>query len=576
MRRTLVFLGAVLMLTETGMAATSASVSQYGITWTFDKAYTVGQFANGDWWVVGPVVITGITPAFDGTRHGWEVNPSSRTNQGFDSRTAGGFNASLVPGLPYTAAPGKSIVKALSLTNLGDDGWDTRLCLKTAAVLTVLAAVPPDNGATVFRPPYFGTNKPLYSTLGLHTELLPSLAPVANTPGLATMTAKFQRVQIDHQTDWSGGYLHPVENMETYGAAMASTSADAALRLMLNDPLSAKKPLLINYIQLGIDLYAMQKGGVFWLASGGTSVGRKLPIAFAAVLLDNQAMKDAVYNAAPAANKTFDEDWSIRAGQGGRGLFGQMGWGSSEQTYWNAVYSGSSTNGEPDPYGYIDGGSYAGAGYVGVVAQPYKGQAIVMHLMPQLKTVWNNQAFIDFVDRWVTVGVWAQPDPCAPYDGNQSNYGVTFGPDGHGGCIRDTKSGDGIGRFPARHGTQKDGGVYGSYFIASMWAAYRSMASHAAAPALSQRQVPEIGLFPNPMHDRMTITVTTTEQGTRADVKIYNSHGQLMHHAIKTEKNWSVEWNGAMPNGERARPGTYFYVVKTENNVSSGNFIVLP
>jgi len=43
-----------------GFAATS--VSQFGITWTFDRDYTVGQFANGDWWVVGPVTITKIEP----------------------------------------------------------------------------------------------------------------------------------------------------------------------------------------------------------------------------------------------------------------------------------------------------------------------------------------------------------------------------------------------------------------------------------------------------------------------------------------------------------------------------------
>ena len=36
------------------------SVSQYGITWTFDKPARVGQFITGDWYVVGPVTITAI------------------------------------------------------------------------------------------------------------------------------------------------------------------------------------------------------------------------------------------------------------------------------------------------------------------------------------------------------------------------------------------------------------------------------------------------------------------------------------------------------------------------------------
>ena len=38
------------------------SVSQYGITWTFEKPARVGQFINGDWYVVGPVTVKAIDP----------------------------------------------------------------------------------------------------------------------------------------------------------------------------------------------------------------------------------------------------------------------------------------------------------------------------------------------------------------------------------------------------------------------------------------------------------------------------------------------------------------------------------
>ena len=38
------------------------SVSQHGITWTFDKPAPVGQFVNGDWYVVGPMTIKAIDP----------------------------------------------------------------------------------------------------------------------------------------------------------------------------------------------------------------------------------------------------------------------------------------------------------------------------------------------------------------------------------------------------------------------------------------------------------------------------------------------------------------------------------
>ena len=50
----------------------------------------MGQFANGDWWVVGPVTITQIDPASipagGRTMHGSMVNPDAGIRQhGYDS-----------------------------------------------------------------------------------------------------------------------------------------------------------------------------------------------------------------------------------------------------------------------------------------------------------------------------------------------------------------------------------------------------------------------------------------------------------------------------------------------------------
>ena len=38
------------------------SVSQYGITWTFARPARVGQFINGDWYVVGPATVAALDP----------------------------------------------------------------------------------------------------------------------------------------------------------------------------------------------------------------------------------------------------------------------------------------------------------------------------------------------------------------------------------------------------------------------------------------------------------------------------------------------------------------------------------
>jgi hypothetical protein len=197
-------------------AATADHVTQYEMTWQFDKAYTVGQFANGDWWVLGPVTITRITPDYrlrdfwDMTPsktkgvvfhwiNVWQVNPSASgypgpQNQGFDA-TLYNFDSTLVPALPYAAQPGASIVKAVSDTDatgkwmsmwnsngthLPDSRMSVANPLKTAAVLTVVGAIPADSGTTVFRPPYVGTDKPYYSTKNLDLNALPSLAPTTS------------------------------------------------------------------------------------------------------------------------------------------------------------------------------------------------------------------------------------------------------------------------------------------------------------------------------------------------------------------------------------------------------------
>ncbi len=70
--------GAVVVYTKDNAPATpkldalplKESVSEYGITWTFEKPARVGQFINGDCYVVGPVTVVKIDPA---PRYGNEV-----------------------------------------------------------------------------------------------------------------------------------------------------------------------------------------------------------------------------------------------------------------------------------------------------------------------------------------------------------------------------------------------------------------------------------------------------------------------------------------------------------------------
>jgi hypothetical protein len=478
----------------------ASEITQYGITWTFGTQHCYGTFANGDYWVLGPVTIMSISPDFDGEHHGWEVNPDHSVEQGFDARVAD-FVPDRVPSLPHQALPGESIVKGVSLEPLDDT--ECRPCLQTAAVLTVVDEVPPAEGASSFRPPYFGPDKPFYSVDDLDLGLLPSLASVADTPTLEDTVARFQRVQLDHKENWTGRALHPVDNLPDYGSSIASRNAEGALRLMLDDDEAAKMDAAIAYVQYGIDIYHSYLGGVRWPPNGGHMEGRKLPLAMAAVLLGDQVMQQAV---ADSARGDFGENGGMYYSSAADVvLYGQQD--NTEESYWTNIVFDTGSRTIRDPYAYIDGGHRPGGSYqFCCLSLPWKSTAAALYLMEDLVPVWNHEDFFTYVDRWVELGAWATGDPCAPADGGacsggdnpgaactsasepeictgqdafcdltvgwEAGYGVTYGPDGDGGCILDQDPSDGTGRFPLLHGTATDDGHYGSAFAEAMWDAY--------------------------------------------------------------------------------------------------------
>ena len=470
----------------------ASSITQYGITWTFDREYQYGQFVNGDYWVVGPVVIRSITPDATPGRNGWEINPQSHTNQPYDNRISN-YNAASQPSLPTTVPGGSSVVKAVSALNPPT----AHAFLQTAAVLTVLSSVPTDRGATLFRPPYYGTSKPSYSVNSMDLGVLPSLTPVAKAPSLDTIAGRFQRVQLDHKEDWMGRLMHPIDNMPDYGATIATGIAEGVLRLSLNDSVADKRQAGIMMTQMGIDWYQLRASGQNWRANGGHLHGRKLAILFAGIVLRNQAMKDAVTNAPTTAYQENDQIIQSAQANGGKGmaLWGQTG---SVTQYWTELSKpGTGAKTLRDPYGYIDGGSVPGGDYqFCCTSQPFKGSAIAAKILPNGVTLWNDPKFFAYVERWVKVGTWTQPDPCAPFDGDSTHYGVTYGPDpkNPGKCILDTNPSDGIGRFPARHGANVNGGYYGSAFVNNMYGAYYG----ATIPIPSAPSAPAAPVTPTP------------------------------------------------------------------------------
>jgi hypothetical protein len=468
----------------------ASSVSQYGITWNFRSERPVGQFANGDWWVQGPVTITEISPAYDSNAqdHGWMVNPATTSGHGFDGE-AQDFKASLVPALPFEASGGQSIVKAVSIAG----GCNGKTCLQRAAVLTVLDGVPPSNGATSFRPPYYGTDKPLFSTDDMDANLgiLPRLSSTAaidgNLPSLSTALDNVNKVQLGHIPGWTGDEIHPVDNFggltDPYGPDVSNINVESFLRILIvkpGDSEAERRQVAVALTQYGIDIYAERAAGVVWPAEGGINLGFKLPVAFAGVILNNQDIKETI---ADSPRDAFAESGQVlppSATHPGVPLWGQPT--GSESEYWTDV-ADEATRTIVDPYAIIDGGAIPGQWYQGCcTALAMKGSALVVRLIPGLSDVWNDDAGLEYVDRWVDHGTWTQPDPCAPV-----SQGGGPDPSRPGECILDPdltagstftsyscQPGKECGRFPELHGSSRNDGEHASALVHAAWPVYRN------------------------------------------------------------------------------------------------------
>ena len=271
------------------------SLSRHGITWTFDREYPYGTYANGDYWVRGPVKIIGIAP---GTREsdGWNgsmVNPPTAGKLGYGGHAGLDYSSDLNLGLASPSKPkmvtgGSSIVSTVGRARQGDSDSE----IEVAAVLTVIDTAPP---ARSFRPPYVGTDKePRGSADDLDLSRLPRLPRVQEAPYPTSFAPDFERVWLDHVEGWYGRRLHPRAAMPDYGRDLANEINRASLVLMLDYEDHEKMPLLVNLIQIGIDLHGIVEGGGtrHWTANGGHGSGRKWPILFAGHLLNDRAMMD--------------------------------------------------------------------------------------------------------------------------------------------------------------------------------------------------------------------------------------------------------------------------------------------
>lgn len=384
------------------VAEPTVQISQSGITWSFAGLVEHGQFANGDYWVVGPVQIVAIDPPSveqDGrTKHGSMINPGLGRQQGYDSAMYGRYGPAYDEALnvaigisedqPLTVEPGSSLISSISLDEAGH-----RPQLKTAAVLTVLAEPAP---AGSFRPPYFGDDKTIrHNVSQLDLARLPDLAPVPGAPAIERVTRRFERPWLEHVLSWTGRYAHPADNMPDYGRDIALAVGDAALLLLLDHPDEQKRNLLIPFVQYGLDLYAIAKGGGVWDDLGGHMHGRKLPILMAGLVLDDDDML-AIGETMPARFQEDRQTWYVTQKDVGRPLHQAD---NRPREPYTAEDVGVAEWGEQHTRQPERDGRNWNAYYRRIV-----GHSILAHVLAarilDLREAWNWESLFDYADRY--------------------------------------------------------------------------------------------------------------------------------------------------------------------------------
>ena len=241
------------------LGAPVSSISQYGVTWTFDKAYESGTFVTGDHWVVGPVTIVSVTPAPTGTRHGSCVNPQGG-RQGYDDR-GGNFATDDQITFPKTLSPDQSLVSSVSKP----EGIDPKNVgpMVSQAVLTVVSA--PLTAGT-FRPAYAGAYKKYHPAAAIDWKLLPKLAAPSSAPKGAGLLAQADRPRMDHLSSWTIQHSCAEENWNNgpgahacYGREVSAWVSESALYVLIDT--AERDELARSMIQHGIDNYGVLKAG---------------------------------------------------------------------------------------------------------------------------------------------------------------------------------------------------------------------------------------------------------------------------------------------------------------------------
>jgi len=268
--------------------------------------------------------------------------------------------------------------------------------IATAAVLTCLAAPqPPD----AFRPAFCDRGARIYLARNLKRDRLPAAAPTPGVPKTPDLFVRFT------QRPWVGtcffGFEEPVENMPQYGMEYGRVAGACALLLCADFKPEQKEPLLVNYVQIGIDLGGVVRAGhPGWTGWGGHGSGRKLPIVLAGLLLGDDELAH-INRSLPKAS--FGEDEQTAYGDcwtgakvvfaGHSGIDAATGVGRSRGSQWGPYE-------HMHPSKWKAGQNTSEAYRRTCTSSGWVAEALALRLMKAEKA-WGHDAFFDYVDRWM-------------------------------------------------------------------------------------------------------------------------------------------------------------------------------
>ncbi len=429
MNRTQAILAACLLSLCSATSLNAASrVTQHGITWTFDRDYPAGRFATGDYWVVGPVTVVGISTALHDPGFapgpdddGSMVNPGAGATQGYDGSIhsyRADLNAGRPNGRPVSAEnplvlkPHSSLVSMVSwlYTSSSNKEQGTpafnrgtrapRPVTRSAAILTVLPEPAPEGS---FRPPYCGNDKTVrFNVEDMDFSKLRNLEPVSALPDARELLEALSRPWIDHVHEYLGAMVHPSMNMPNYGREMGRILAEVSLLVHLDlskvPGAPKKEDLVIRLVQFGIDSAGIADAGGGWPANGGHGLGRKFPILFAGVLLGDEHMtgvgrwttrfqedEQTFYVTRKEVELTHTERWSPDPRAKDKEPYEPEDIGLPEWGVRHFARPRADNRGWRTPYRAVNG-----------VAIP--GFALAVGIM-DLRKEWNHDAYLDYAAR---------------------------------------------------------------------------------------------------------------------------------------------------------------------------------